>query len=632
MKKLIFLLLPLFLTLAYALEVGQDDGVIGVNFEEPDSQTYYPTTYKTIFGTESGNNNLGNLSYYDNQLFNITESAGPNPLTFLVNFSGVSSFDSVLLRERYTGTSGHLIFFELYDFSSDSWEEYYSISDQAGLVVEVIPVFDPDEHVSSGNVSVMFYHLGTGVSTYKLLIDFIQLQKGSTTLVNTEHDSLSGRNNILINHPNTIDVFVPYTGATSDVDLASHKIVFNDNSIMLEDDSGRTLTSGLSWIFGEPIESASISSLTWYEILGGNSIAWDGSGNLNLYGGGTFTNIDGNIESFNGNLSGIYFKGNTTEAINDKSKFWLNYTNQIPLNKSLNDTYVSYRNSQSDFITNKYINSSGSIIANNFTQITDSNKFSLNYERNYQGWYYGNDANAGLAFTGNKARGTSSSPSIPNDNDIVVSALGRIYDGNDFLSNTGARYSFKVDGTPSSTKWNMKMDIDLAQGTSLVTVAQFNSSGNVKFPFAFGTYLSSPQPLYIDTDTGDLGFDPSSARFKENIMNTTKTGKEVLDLRVVDYELKADSTNNVKTGLIAEEVLPIYSDAVIFDRYIIKNNCGVDETGENYCNPQFATNYSKPLSINYLEFIPLLIKQNQEQQKEIDELNKKVTFLEQNCL
>jgi len=167
------------------------------------SFTFYPITNRTIYGTETGGNNIGNLSFYDTQTFNVTEIAGSNPLEVRINFTGVTAFDNLLIRERYNGGSGHEIDIELWNYVTGVWDNYFEITDQSQLTqLPAIPVPDSTEHISGGVVMLRFNHVTTpGNTQHKFYIDYAQLIDGTSTLTNIAHDSLSGRDNICINHP-----------------------------------------------------------------------------------------------------------------------------------------------------------------------------------------------------------------------------------------------------------------------------------------------------------------------------------------------------------------------------------------------------------------------------------------------
>ncbi len=165
---------------------------------------YYPYQVGIIYGTGSGGNTLSNITYYDSQTYNVTELVGANPLTLEVNFTGITSFQNLIIREKYSGANGHEIEVGIYDYVLGAYENYGIITDQGDFVVSNYPVFDYTDHLNGGHVNVRLTHLGNGLPNHKLYTDFIWLSQGPITQVNIEHDSLSGRDTIS-NHPWAFD-------------------------------------------------------------------------------------------------------------------------------------------------------------------------------------------------------------------------------------------------------------------------------------------------------------------------------------------------------------------------------------------------------------------------------------------
>jgi hypothetical protein len=71
-------------------------------------------------------------------------------------------------------------------------------------------------------------------------------------------------------------------------------------------------------------------------------------------------------------------------------------------------------------------------------------------------------------------------------------------------------------------------------------------------------------PVYINGN-GELGTDPSSVRFKENIQDIGSDADRVLDLRPVTFNYKSDETKGKQFGLIAEEVEKLFPHLVAYD-------------------------------------------------------------------
>lgn len=98
----------------------------------------------------------------------------------------------------------------------------------------------------------------------------------------------------------------------------------------------------------------------------------------------------------------------------------------------------------------------------------------------------------------------------------------------------------------------------------------------------------------------------SDKRLKTSIHDLNYGLKEIIQLRPVTFMWKDKPEKGVKLGLIAQEVQPILKEVV---------NIGDDE--------------EETLGIHYSDFIPVLIKGIQEQQKQIEDLKNENRELKQ---
>ena len=98
-------------------------------------------------------------------------------------------------------------------------------------------------------------------------------------------------------------------------------------------------------------------------------------------------------------------------------------------------------------------------------------------------------------------------------------------------------------------------------------------------------------------------FQTSDARLKTNIQPLNYGLKEVMEMKPVRYNWKTTPGSDPKIGLIAQEVQKIVPEVVTGD--------------EN----------KDTLAMNYAELVPVLINAVQEQQKEIDEIERKISLL-----
>jgi len=137
----------------------------------------------------------------DDNEYNVTEDSGADPLTIVVNFTGVNTFDLIDMRGKYTGGVGHEIKIGVQLCADGSYEEEYGeLTDQADYEYTPIPVRDASVHVCDGNVSVRLRHVQNGIPSHEYSLDYMVLIEGFAAISNIDHDGLSGRDS-WTNHP-----------------------------------------------------------------------------------------------------------------------------------------------------------------------------------------------------------------------------------------------------------------------------------------------------------------------------------------------------------------------------------------------------------------------------------------------
>jgi hypothetical protein len=113
------------------------------------------------------------------------------------------------------------------------------------------------------------------------------------------------------------------------------------------------------------------------------------------------------------------------------------------------------------------------------------------------------------------------------------------------------------------------------------------------------------KPVLINSDLYVNGsiFNPSDKNLKKNIEPITDDkSNSIINLEPVEFNYKDDRLQRKHLGFIAQDVEKIYPELVIGGQNDVK-------------------------SINYSEFIPLLVLKIQNQQKEIDELREQINEL-----
>jgi hypothetical protein len=173
--------------------VVQNTTTSGVQCVTTLSTTYYVNSTVTTGGTNT-TSNITLMWYYDGETYNITEGSGANPLTVYINYTNITAFSQWVLREYYLGSASHHVVFEIYDYDTGTWEQYFSIVGQEGQTWLQIPVYDSTDHVSGGVVQTRLRHPENGVSSHRLYIDVAWLINGNMVGASTNLDGYAKYN------------------------------------------------------------------------------------------------------------------------------------------------------------------------------------------------------------------------------------------------------------------------------------------------------------------------------------------------------------------------------------------------------------------------------------------------------
>ena len=123
------------------------------------STTYYPNVSSVSGGSYTDLNNITDAWYYDTRSHNFTEGTGANPLDVYFNFTNIDTFSQLVVREYYLGSASHYIQVQIYDWDSNTWEDYFEFVGQSGYTIIAVPVYDSTEHIKNTNVTIRFHHV-----------------------------------------------------------------------------------------------------------------------------------------------------------------------------------------------------------------------------------------------------------------------------------------------------------------------------------------------------------------------------------------------------------------------------------------------------------------------------------------
>ena len=194
--------------------------------------------------------------------------------------------------------------------------------------------------------------------------------------------------------------------------------------------------------------------------------------------------------------------------------------------------------------------------------------------------------------------------------DITCGSTTQDYSGLSILTNTtGVGYLLFGDASGDATggyrgqvTYNHNAG-DMSFVVEGLTRFKINLSGHPFFPYiraSAGSYTAK-----ITSGSAELTFDTSSARYKDNIRDSTYGLSAAMQLQSRMFEYKEDD-QRTDVGFIAEEVNEVIPELVVID-------------GEG-----------RPDAVNYDRMTSVLLKAIQEQQATIEALTQRIQTLENN--
>jgi len=157
------------------------------------SVEYNASVITTIDGTNDGGNLFSTQILGDNDAYNVSEASGADPLTIVINFTGVENFNIIQMREWYQGGSGHTIEVGVYICDGGGYDSHGVLSDMEEYGVTQVNEYVPSDHICGvdQNVSVRLYHSDNGIPSHDFSLESIHLIQGASVSSPTEVDPLS---------------------------------------------------------------------------------------------------------------------------------------------------------------------------------------------------------------------------------------------------------------------------------------------------------------------------------------------------------------------------------------------------------------------------------------------------------
>ena len=141
---------------------------------------YSPATMTVNAGTLNAGA-VGDLAAVGGTDVSIQEASGTDPITVTFTFTGVDRFDNVRMYLDYIGGASHVIACEIYNPTTLAWVELGQFGTTTIKKWYDFPSFTPNDYLDDGAVSVRLRHLGTGIITHELIIDYFDINDGGAS-------------------------------------------------------------------------------------------------------------------------------------------------------------------------------------------------------------------------------------------------------------------------------------------------------------------------------------------------------------------------------------------------------------------------------------------------------------------
>lgn len=157
-----------------------------------------------------------------------------------------------------------------------------------------------------------------------------------------------------------------------------------------------------------------------------------------------------------------------------------------------------------------------------------------------------------------------------------------------------------------STAANYGGRVDTQQGNIKQFIYSASLASWIYKKLPNGLVVQTPEakkyPVLINNDlivTGSL-YNTSDERLKENILDINKESDDLFTINPILFNYKGESSNNKHFGVLAQEVEKVFPE-------LVKNN-----------------NISGYKTVNYQEFIPIMLAKMKKMQYEIDEIKQNI--------
>jgi len=148
-----------------------------IDLPTTNTTTYLANTVSLTNGVYVSGNLYSIQVLNDGDAYQLTDGTNTGPAwIFTTTFDNVIAFNRIVANIDYTPASGHIIYFQLWNYNTSTWDNFGSYSGANGYSQYALEVLGYTAYISSGTVQLRLYHSNTGNASHVSKIDYLALQ------------------------------------------------------------------------------------------------------------------------------------------------------------------------------------------------------------------------------------------------------------------------------------------------------------------------------------------------------------------------------------------------------------------------------------------------------------------------
>ena len=148
-----------------------------IDLPTTNTTTYLANTVSLTNGVYVSGNLYSIQVLNDGDAYQLTDGTNTGPAwIFTTTFDNVIAFNRIVANIDYTPASGHIIYFQLWNYNTSTWDNFGSYSGANGYSQYALEVLGYTAYISSGTVQLRLYHSNTGNASHLSKIDYLALQ------------------------------------------------------------------------------------------------------------------------------------------------------------------------------------------------------------------------------------------------------------------------------------------------------------------------------------------------------------------------------------------------------------------------------------------------------------------------